>query len=264
VIYIFFNLQIFSYDKVFNIFWGDALNFLTMGPSCVCIIFLIVKMLKAHFLENEKKKIIVQENARAEFQLLKAQIQPHFLFNTLNNIYFFILNKSPNAKYLVKKLEVILQYMINECKEALVPLDKEIIIINDYIDIEKVRYGDNLDIQIEITGNYYNKIIAPLFLIPFVENSFKHGTSQVLRSPWIKLFIQVDEDILHLTLANSKPAEETINKKKGIGLINVKKRLKLLYPENHYLQIESTEHTFTVNMQIPLEQRNNIIETIYD
>lgn len=98
-------------------------------------------------------------------------------------------------------------------------------------------------------------------MIPFVENSFKHGTSQVLRNPWIRFILQVDEDTLHFTIANSKPADEVEKGQGGIGLTNVQKRLELLYPSSHFLVIEHTENTFTVNMQIPLEQRNKLNET---
>ena len=182
VIYGLFDLARFSYDKVFNIFWGDALNFLTMGPSSVCIFFIIVKTLKAHYLENEKKKLILKENAMAEFQLLKSQIHPHFLFNTLNNIYYFILTKPEKAKRLIKKLEKILHYMITECELPAVPLSREINLINDYVELEKVRY-EELEIEVKITGECSNKMIAPLLMIPFIENSFKHGTSKMLKTP---------------------------------------------------------------------------------
>ena len=253
VIYHIFNLARFPYNKVFNIFWGDALNFLTMGPSSVCIFFIIVKTLKAHYLENDKKKQILQENAKAEFQLLKSQIRPHFLFNTLNNIYYFILTKPDKAKRLIKKLEEILQYMITECELPEVPLNNEINLIKDYVELEKVRY-EELEIEVKITGECSNKMIAPLLMIPFIENSFKHGTSKMLRSPWIKLFIQADEEMLHFTLTNNKPTESNVNKK-GIGLVNVQKRLELLYTNEHYLLIEPTLHTFTVNMQVPLTRK---------
>jgi LytS/YehU family sensor histidine kinase len=93
-------------------------------------------------------------------------------------------------------------------------------------------------------------------MIPFVENSFKHGASKMLKDSWIQLSIQADEDILHFTLANNKPADDLITARKGIGLNNVKKRLELLHPFNHLLVVESTENTFTVNMQIPLKQVN--------
>jgi sensor histidine kinase YesM len=260
VIYHFFDFQIFSCKKLFNILWGDVLNFLTMGPPVVCIFFLIVKMLKAHFLENEKRKIILRENVNAELQLLKAQIHPHFLFNTLNNIYFFIFSNPEKAKGLINKLEQLLYYIIHECNQPCVPLSAEVNMIKDYLALEKVRYGPRLDMHIEISGDFHDKIIAPLLLIPFVENSFKHGTSQVLRNPWIRFIIQADSDILHFTIANSKPADEIEKGHGGIGLNNVQKRLELLYPSNHFLLIEATENTFTVNMQIPLKLRNKISE----
>jgi len=253
-IYVFFDIQRFSNEKIFNILWGDVLNFLTMGPPVVCIFFLIVKMLKAHYLENEKKKIILSENADAELQLLKAQIHPHFLFNTLNNIYFFIYSNQEKAKDLIHKLEQLLYYIIHDCNQPSVPLSAEINMIKDYLALEKVRYGERLDMHIEISGDFHDKIIAPLLMIPFVENSFKHGTSQVLRNPWIRFIVQADSDMLHFTIANSKPADEVEKGKGGIGLNNVQKRLELLYPSNHFLLIEATENTFTVNMQIPLEQ----------
>ncbi len=260
VIYTLSGLQKYP-DKVFNIFWRDAINFLIMGPSCVCIGFLIVKMLKAHFLENEKKKAIILESSNAELQLLKAQIQPHFLFNTLNNIYFFIFSDPQKAKALISKLEKLLYYIIHECKQPFVPLCAEINMIKDYLELEKVRYGSQLEVHIEISGDFDDKKIAPLLMIPFVENSFKHGTSQVLRNPWIRLILQVDDDVLHFTVANSKPA--TDKTQSGIGLRNVQKRLELLYPSNHFLVVEPTENTFTVNLQIPLEQRNKLSETTH-
>lgn len=263
VIYHFFDFKSFSNEKLFNIFWGDVLNFLTMGPPVVCIFFLIVKMLKAHYLENEKKKIILAENAEAELQLLKAQIHPHFLFNTLNNIYFFIFSNPEKAKALISKLEQLLYYIIHKCNQPSVLLSDEIEMINDYLALEKVRYGPRLDMQVEISGELDNKIIAPLLMIPFVENSFKHGTSQILRNPWIRIIVQADDDMLHFTIANSKP-DDAEKGNSGIGLNNVQKRLELLYPSNHFLLIEQTDNTFTVNMRIPLEQRKKLSETRHE
>jgi len=131
--------------------------------------------------------------------------------------------------------------------------------------LEKVRYGKRLDMQIEIHGDFENKVIAPLLMIPFVENSFKHGTSQMLQRPWIKLEITTVGNQLFLKLSNSKPSLAQVNKQnKGIGLLNVKKRLQLLYPGKHQLDVSETEDMFTVNMQILLEEKvfagNKIIE----
>lgn len=221
------------------------------NPPLICLSLLSLKKIKDWYLKQKENKILARENSNAELQLLKAQIHPHFLFNTLNNIYFFILSEPLKAQNLVGRLENLLHYMINECNGPVVPLTKEIAMIRDYFALEKVRY-DNLDIELKITGDHINKMVAPLLMIPFIENSFKHGTSKMLRQPWIKLFLQVEEDTLYFTLANNKPPETEVAKNMGIGLNNIKKRLALLHPKNHYLDIKPTPHSFTVNMQIPL------------
>lgn len=242
-----------------SVYFKGAIIRLFGNPPLICALLLSLKRIKDWYLKQNENRLLLRENINAELQLLKAQIHPHFLFNTLNNIYFFILSEPVKAEDLVTKLENLLYYMINECNVPAVPLDKEINMINDYFELEKVRYND-LDIELVLTGDYTNKMIAPLLMIPFIENSFKHGTSKMLRDPWIKLFIQADEEMLHFTLANNKPAGTIIDKKHGIGLSNVKKRLAILHPEKHYLTIEPTENTFTINMQIPLEQENKTVK----
>jgi len=235
------------------------------NPPLICCLFLSIKILKNWHLEQVKSETLAKENANAELQLLKAQAHPHFLFNTLNNIYSFSLYQSPQAGRLVQKLSGMLDYMIHDCEEKLVPLEKELGLIQDYMGLEKVRYGERLDMQVEIHGDFENKVIAPLLMIPFVENSFKHGTSQMLQHPWIKLEITTVNDQLFFKLSNSKPSLFHVNKQnKGIGLINVKKRLQLLYPGKHQLDVSETDDMFTVNMQILLEENgfaeNKIIE----
>lgn len=210
------------------------------------------KMLKNFYIKQSENQLLTRENANAELQLLKAQVHPHFLFNTLNNIYSFSLNNNIQAPKLVKNLSDTLQYMITDCDAAMVPLSKEIKMIYDYIDLEKIRYGNRLNMQIEISGNIENKLIVPLLMIPFIENSFKHGPSRMIGDVWITLFLQADETMLHFTLTNSKPSEDVAKAKGGIGLNNVKKRLDLLYPSGHLMVIEPSLNTYTVNMQIPL------------
>ena len=201
----------------------------------------------------EEKLTLIKENANAELQLLKAQVHPHFLFNTLNNIYSFALTKSPKTGGLVLKLSDTIRYMLNECEAELVPLEKELKMIEDYIGLEKVRYGSRLNMEVTIKGNYQNKFIAPLLLIPFVENSFKHGASKILKHPWIKMDIEVKEDSLLFNLTNSKPLKtNAVNSNNGIGLKNVQKRLELLYPRQYELKINSTDDVYSVQMEIPL------------
>jgi len=187
------------------------------GPAFMGFMFISFKLFKDWQQKQKDNLDLKKENANAELLLLKAQIHPHFLFNTLNNIYSFTLDRSPQAKKMVKMLEDMLHYMIEECEQPLVPLAKEIDILNDYFELERIRYGNSIDMQVEITGDTTGKRIAPLLMIPFVENSFKHGTSQILREPWIHLFIQADDDVVHFSLTNSKPGEETPRHRKGIG-----------------------------------------------
>jgi LytS/YehU family sensor histidine kinase len=143
--------------------------------------------------------------------------------------------------------------MIYDCKADLVYLDKEIKALSDYIGLEKVRYGNRLNIEFNIVGNGEAKLIAPLLMIPFVENSFKHGTSKMLENPWIKMTIEVKGDSLFFELINSHPHQNILNGKKGIGLKNVQKRLELLYSTRYFLSIDKTEKMFGVKMRIPLQ-----------
>ena len=242
-----------STKTLYNI-WFNIGNFLGIGPVFICSLFMGIKMMKNYYIKLEEKEIIEKEKTNAEIQYLKAQVHPHFLFNTLNNIYSFALNKSPLAGSLVMKLYDTLTYMINDCKADLVPLEKELKMIEDYIGLEKVRYGDRLEMQLEITGDYKNKLIAPLLLIPFVENSFKHGSSKMLKHPWIKLCISIKENELYMNLSNSRPLQvSSVNSRNGIGLKNVQKRLQLLYSGKYELLLQPTDDEFSVHLQIPLE-----------
>ncbi len=230
-------------------------NFIWMGlPTCLLLI--AFKILKDGHKKEKEKTALVIGNTNAELLFLKAQIHPHFLFNTINNIYSFTLDKSPIAGELLAKLTHILQYMTKECATPLVNLDKEIKILNDYISLESVRFGNRLELLIEINGDTENNMIAPLLMIPFIENSFKHGASKILKHPLIKLNIQIQDDLLVFNLYNNKPlASPGKKEKKGLGLSNVTRRLQLLYPNKHYLKIESGEYFFCVKLTIPLEKK---------
>jgi two-component system, LytTR family, sensor kinase len=223
------------------------------GPAFIGFIFIALKLTK-DWQQKQKEFIDLQkENAAAEIQLLKAQVHPHFLFNTLNNIYSFTINRSPQAGELVQQLYGLLNYMMNECNDPYVSLDKEINILKNYADLEKVRYGSRLYLEWNVDGNPDSRSIAPLLMIPFLENSFKHGTSQILKNPWIKLSLRITDDKLLFSLINGKPNEnETFTSKKGLGLVNVKKRLQLIYGSAHALEIENNPENYSVKMEVPL------------
>lgn len=242
----------------FNGFYSNV-NFTGAIPTC-CLM-LAIKYYKNWYIKQRRSEQLSRENIQAELQLLKAQVHPHFLFNTLNNIYSFVLNKDIRAAELVDRLAGMINYMRTEGEHSLVLLEEEITLIEDYIGLEQVRYGKKLNMEITINGDFENKMIAPLLMIPFIENSFKHGTSQMLLHPWIKLEITIINNQLFFNLNNSKPSLRLPDKqKKGIGLMNVKKRLALLYPGKHQLDISSTDDIFTVNMQLWLEDKVPVAE----
>jgi sensor histidine kinase YesM len=235
------------------VYWFTLISFFTYFPVSTALV-IVIKELKNFYLKQKENQLLTRENANAELQLLKAQIHPHFLFNTLNNIYSFTLSKSPEASGLVSKLSDTIHYMITDCKTDFVPLSKELKMLEDYIGLERVRYGDRLELFLEINNDYQNNLIAPLLMIPFVENCFKHGSSITRGKQWIRLIIQVNNGMLDFDLSNSKPKESISTKNKnGIGLDNVKKRLALLYPGKHQLNISSADAVYNVKMQIKLE-----------
>ena len=226
------------------------------GPAFLGGLFIFLKLYKDQQQKQKDFFALQKENINAEIQLFKAQVHPHFLFNTLNNIYAFTLNHSPIAGELVQKLYGMMYYMMYECNDPLVSLEKEIQILKNYSDLEKVRYGSRLDFTMDISGNSDDKKIAPLLMIPFLENCFKHGTSQTLINPWIKLNIRISENRLFFTLVNSQPTEKKPQTaKKGIGLTNIKKRLGLIYGQSYILTLENNPENYLVNMEVPIQKR---------
>ncbi len=227
-------------------------NFPTVAGLAVSI-----KLLKKWWLKQKEAAQASKEKASAELQLLKAQVHPHFLFNSLNNIYSFALEGSAKAPEMIQKLSGLLHYMIYECKLPQVPLEKELSMLEDYISLEKIRYGDQLRVEMHMHLDRCHHMIAPLLLIPFVENSFKHGTSKMLANPYVLLTVTVKDGILYFNLTNSKPSgieEISVNSNSGIGLKNVKKRLDLLYPGKHELQIINHEASYSVWLKIDFKK----------
>jgi two-component system LytT family sensor kinase len=230
----------------------------------------MIKLIKRWWLKHKETEQLFQEKTKAELQLLKAQVHPHFLFNTLNNIYYFTLSDSPKAAELINKLSGLLHYILNECNQPLVQLKKEINMVRDYMALEKIRYGQQMNMTIDIQDKdspplareVGRGLIAPLLLIPFVENSFKHGVSKMLAHPWVKLEIIIENNTLHFSITNSRPKEAEPHVKKGnIGLKNVKKRLELLYPGTHDLNIISEPESFFVSLKVPLQEAKDHVAT---
>ena len=226
------------------------------------IIFLAIsiKQVKRAFIVQQEKNEInkIKLNAEiklkeAELKLLKAQIQPHFLFNTLNNLYGLTLEKSDDAPDLVLQLSEILDYVLYRCNEKQVSLSDEINILNNYIGIEKLRSTERLELELNFQGKVDDVKIAPLLFIPFVENAFKHGVSNNPGKSKINIDLRLDGSELFFSICNSKNNQTNQNKiSSGIGLKNVQKRLDLLYKDKHKLNIQDQSNEYCVNLTLDI------------
>ncbi len=220
----------------------------------ITLIAVIIKLFKWWYLDQMEKNQLEKDKLASEIRYLKSQIHPHFLFNTLNNLYSLTLSQSKKASDVVIKLADILDYMIYHSGKERISLEKELQILNNYIDLEKIRYGDRLTLSFDVEGNVTGKNIAPLMLFPLVENAFKHGASEDSRNPMVNVSLKIYNDLLHLKVVNSLPKLVTEGKKNnnGIGLDNMHKQLDILYPNNHKLILEKNDTLFTANLKLPL------------
>ncbi|HMQ63554.1 MAG TPA: histidine kinase [Flavilitoribacter sp.] len=205
--------------------------------------------------EGEKlKSRLRQENLESELNYLKAQVHPHFLFNTLNNIYAMAeQEESRETAEGIARLSGLLRYVLYDCKAEQVLLEKEVDFLGNVIQLQRLRLADDDDIAIafNMNGDYRGRRIAPLLLMPFVENAFKHGID-LKRSSFIRIDLEVQGDGLRFRVANSSFNGQEPGKTPGIGLQNVRRRLELLYPGRHQLEVTERDRIFTVNLQIPL------------
>lgn len=206
---------------------------------------------------NRKEKEAIQlksEHLDTEMKFLRSQINPHFLFNSINNIYTLTVIKSDEAPENLLKLSGMLRYMLYECNADEVSLKKETEYVRNYIDLMKLK-GKDLNVETDIDQNPPDLMIAPLLLIPFIENAFKHSKIEDVENNWIKIKLSIDGSTLLFETSNSVP-EGHFSKDKvgGIGLKNVKRRLEIMYPEKHQLKIDtSNEKEFKVDLKIELE-----------
>lgn len=204
--------------------------------------------------EVETLKSYVQES---ELQYLKSQINPHFLFNNLNNLYSYAIEKSEKTPKIILELSSILRYMLYECKEDYVPLSKELSNLVDYVEINKLQIEDRGIVNLIIDDPKSNYKIAPLILIVFVENAFKHSQSSMHEDIKIDIHLHVtDNDELVFQCVNSyQPSSNVESLSKGIGLDNVRKRLELMYPKNHHLDIQEDNGYYKVLLKLSLQQQ---------
>ncbi len=200
-----------------------------------------------------KRKELENEKLLAELNFLKAQINPHFLFNTLNNLYYLAYTKSDNTTEVIAKLSQMMRYMLYESNHARVPLQKEIEYMESYISLERLRLNDQIPIKFEVKGNIENVWITPFIFITFLENAFKHGVSNNNPNAWVNISVELQEGQCIYLVENSKPEEKgSEHEKSGIGLQNVQRRLELSYPGKHQLIMEDKSDRYIVKLNLTL------------
>jgi two-component system, LytTR family, sensor kinase len=212
-----------------------------------------IKVINQWLKSEQRAKEIANEKLHAELSFLKAQINPHFLFNTLNNIYALASAQSDQTAPAVMKLSSIMRYVLTEARNDLVPLEKEILFTTHYIELQKMRLTDKTKIEFVINGDPLGREIAPLLLLPFVENAFKYGVSTRECSP-INILLDIKGESLFFSVSNHKHFNTALRMadNTGIGINNTRRRLDLLYPGRYELIINDKTNEFTVHLNIPV------------
>ncbi|WP_255563244.1 MULTISPECIES: sensor histidine kinase [Mucilaginibacter] len=246
---------IFS-DIILDRMKGESLGFWKyfLNTFFITLIFLflstVLKFTIDWFLNERVQRDLENQRLTAELSFLKSQINPHFLFNSLNSIYSLAYQKSDTTPEAILKLSEIMRYMLYECNDNKVDLSKELQYLQNYIDLQKIRFGNKAFINFEVLGEVTNQQIVPLMLISFIENAFKHGIANDPHQP-IVLRINVEDGRLFFFIQNKKHSHnrDAIG---GIGLPNVRRRLDLLYPGKYNLEIRDEADTYTCQLSLVL------------
>ncbi|WP_199118767.1 sensor histidine kinase [Pedobacter sp. ASV28] len=200
--------------------------------------------------QDEQLKTLKEQQLISELTYLKAQLQPHFFFNTLNNIYSLALKQDKDTAPLVAKLAEMMRYILYRTENQLVPLHDEIAFIKNYVEVENIRYRAAININFDAQGVDKGGQISPLLLLPFIENAFKHGVEEEEKEGFVKIIICKTEEELTMEVSNSIASRQS--NRGGIGLINVKKRLEILYPQKHMLEIQSNNGVYQVILTLKM------------
>ncbi|MCD8193257.1 MAG: histidine kinase, partial [Tannerellaceae bacterium] len=236
-------------------FWRTPLFFrpyvlFLMTALLIVGINIAIKLLFKSLRDEQRMKDLQRQTLSSELEYLKHQINPHFFMNTLNNIHALIDIDTEKAKSTVLELSKMMRYVLYESSQPVVPLEKEIRFLDNYIQLMKIRYTDNIDIQVFLPTTVPPVTIPPLLFISFIENAFKHGISYRHKS-FIRISLEIKDDQLHCLVINSS-FDNVEEQHTGIGLENVSKRLNLLYNENYTLDSKSDENEYHVLLIIPI------------
>lgn len=223
------------------------------------ITFVAAIKITLDFLKEHKRATDLEKSQlETELLFLKSQISPHFFFNTLNNIYSLAKENSNKTSKIILRLSELMRYLLYETKQKHQTLENEILCIQNYVDLEKVRHDELLEVNIAVSGNIHDKKIAPVLLLTFIENAFKHGANKNIGTVKIDIDFTVKENFLYFTVLNPMPAitkyERSFDYSSGIGLENVKKRLALRYSKGDYeLTFDNKNNIFEIKLKIKVQ-----------
>ena len=224
-------------------------------------VVMVLKLGKEWLKEQARNQELEREKLETELKFLRAQVNPHFLFNTINTIFFLIQSDSQKASGALSAFSDILRYQLYECNERTVSLKREVHYLDNFVALEKLRKGNGLAVSIDVSENLYGAQIAPFILMPFIENAFKHVSSQPDGKKYIHIALTQATGKLCFTVLNTKDSEGAVEPKTntsvyygGIGLTNVRRRLALLYPNQHQLRVEDGNDLYSVNLTLHLHE----------
>ncbi|MBL7916225.1 MAG: histidine kinase [Bacteroidia bacterium] len=256
-------LELFLKELSIRLFYNPAykLNhaFVLMGNLIdgvkLSAVFIILYLAEYYFLKDQRNAILEKQHLQTELDFLKSQINPHFLFNALNSLHVIMREDTKLAEKTLLEFSGLLRYQLYECDKPTTTLGKEIGFISNFIELEKLRYGNELEVEFSYPDEVKYREIAPFVLIPFIENAFKHVSHHSHQKNHIKIQLADSSGTITLEVENSYDAgNQGFNQHKGIGLENVKRRLSLLYPQKHQLTFHTNNETFGVKLKIDLNE----------
>ena len=234
---------------------GFLANLMDLGFAAGAAVF--IKQLRLQLAFKEKEKVLVKEKLETELKFLKNQTNPHFLFNTLNNIYALARKKSDSTPDVVMKLSKMLRFMLYESGKPFITLAEEILLIEDYLDLEKIRYNSRLNIYFNKEVDDAQQAVSPLLLLPFVENAFKHGVSETRFDSFVHIDLFLQQGKLRFQVSNSKEQAAAPGSDSHVGLGNLKRQLELMY-RRFDLELSQDDNCFTIELSIDLNSHEKI------
>ena len=223
------------------------------------VVFVMIIKLTKDWLKNQRHtQQLEKEKLETELKFLRSQFNPHFLFNTINSIHFLIRKDPELASDTLAKFSDLLRYQLYECNEARIPLKKEVHYLSNFVALEKLRNSERLSVSLDVSENVNGAQVAPFILMPFVENAFKHASKGKQQDNFIRVSLRQSPQQLQFDVENSKETGAANTREAvyygGIGLVNVRRRLALLYPQRHTLRIDERDNTYSVHLTLDLDE----------